>query len=178
MPRLGLITLPALALAALSAAPASARDKNDAATAPPPAFQAVLDCQKLADPGLRLACFDRAVGTMAQATAKKDLVIIDRESIRATKRGLFGISLPRIKMFGGNDDVEVNQIESTITATSSRNGFSIFALADGSKWEQTDGRFTYPKAGQKILVKRGALGGFMARVDGQADIRVIRIIPR
>lgn len=177
MTRLGYFTLPALALAAFAASATSwARDKDDAATAPPPVYQAVLDCQKLADANLRLACFDKNVGDMASATAKKDLVIVDRESIRATKRGLFGISLPRIKMFGGNDDVEVNQIESTITGTASRNGFSIFALADGTKWEQTDGRYTYPKAGQPIVVKRGVMGGFMAKVNGQAEIRVIRII--
>ena len=174
MKRTLLIALP---LALTVAAGAGARDKdNAAAAAPPQVYQSVLDCRAVADPAQRLACFDKAVTAMSDATSRKDLVIIDRESIRATKRGLFGISLPKIKIFGGNDDVEVDQIESTITATySSKDGMSVFTLADGSRWKQTDGRYTYPKAGQKIRVKRAALGSFMANVDGQPAVRVVRL---
>lgn len=154
---------------------AIAKDK-DVSTAPPPAYQAILDCQKLADPAARLACFDKAVTAMSDATQKKDLVVIDRATIRETKRGLFGINLPRIKIFGGNDEEEVSQIESTLTsAYSAKDGMSVFVLADGSRWKQTDGRYTYPKAGQKIVVKRAALGSFMANVDGQPGVRVIRL---
>ena len=162
---------------ALATTSASAKDAPDASTAPPPAYQAVLDCQKQTDPAKRLACYDKAVGAMADATDKKDLVIVDRESIRATKRGLFGISLPKVKIFGGNDDVDVDSIESTIASTySAKDGMSMFALADGSRWKQTDGRYTFPKAGQKIVVKRAALGSFMANVNGQPAIRVLRLL--
>lgn len=158
-------------------APAGAKDKDqDLSTAPPPVYQGVLDCRAMTDPAARLACFDKSVAAMADATIKKDLVVIDRATIRETKRGLFGISLPKIKIFGGNDDVEVNQIESTLTsAYSSRDGMAVFVLADGSRWKQTEGRDTFPKAGQKIVVKRGALGGFMANVNGQPGVRVIRL---
>lgn len=158
-------------------APALAKDKEkDLSTAPPPVYQGVLDCRSLAEPTARLACFDKSVAAMADATVKKDLVVIDRATIRETKRGLFGISLPKIKIFGGNDDEEVNQIESTLTsAYSSRDGMAVFVLADGSRWKQTEGRDTFPKAGQKIVVKRGALGGFMANINGQPGVRVIRL---
>ncbi len=170
------VSLPLAALMLL-ASPASAKDKDeDASTAPPPTYQAVLDCQKIADSAARLACFDRSVSTMAAASQNKDLVIIDRATIRQTKRGLFGISLPKIKLFGGNDDVEVNSIESTITtAYAARDGNSVFVLADGSRWKQTDGRFTYPKPGQPITVKRAALGSFMANVNKQPGVKVIRL---
>lgn len=162
---------------ALLCAPAVAKDKEkDLSTAPPPVYQGVLDCRTIAEPTARLSCFDKSVAAMADATVKKDLVVIDRATIRETKRGLFGISLPKIKIFGGNDDEEVNQIESTLTsAYSSRDGMAVFVLADGSRWKQTEGRDTYPKAGQKIVVKRGALGGFMANVNGQPGVRVIRL---
>lgn len=170
------IVVTAAALALISGAAASAKDKDDAATAAPPVYKAVLDCRSLGDPAQRLACYDAKVGAMATATDKKDLLVIDRETIRATKRGLFGISLPKIKIFGGNDDEEVNQIESTINAAyAAKDGMSVFALADGSRWKQTDGRFTYPKPGQKILIKRAALGSFMAQVNGQPGVRVIRL---
>ncbi|WP_310534634.1 hypothetical protein [Novosphingobium sp.] len=165
-----------LVFASLSA-PVGAKDKDkDLATAPPAIFQGVLDCRSVADAAARLACFDKSVAVMADATAKKDLVVIDRATIRETKRGLFGISLPSIKIFGGNDDVEVNQIESTLTsARSSSDGLTVFLLADGSRWKQTEGRYTYPKPGQKIVVKRGALGGFLANVNDQPAVRVMRL---
>ncbi len=165
------------AVLATLCAPGGAKDKDkNLSTAPPAIFQGVLDCRTVADSAARLACFDKSVTVMADATAKKDLVVIDRATIRETKRGLFGISLPSIKIFGGNDDVEVNQIESTLTsAYSSRDGMAVFVLADGSRWKQTEGRDTFPKAGQKIVVKRGALGGFMANINGQPGVRVIRL---
>lgn len=177
MKRTLLFALPlALPMALTVTADAQARDKDNAAAPPPAVYQTVIDCRAVADPGQRLACFDKTVAAMNDATIRKDVVIIDRESIRATKRGLFGISLPKIKIFGGNDDVEVDQIESTITAASSaKDGMSVFTLADGSRWKQTDGRYTYPKAGQKIRVKRAALGSFMANVDDQPGVRVVRL---
>jgi len=153
--------------------------QTDAATAAPPLYQAVIDCRSIGDAGLRLACFDQTVRAMAAASDKKDLVIIDRATIRATKQGLFGIAMPKIKIFGGNDNEDVNQIESTIVAASAaKDGMSLFALADGSRWKQTDGRFTYPKAGQAIVVKRAALGSFMANVAGQPGVRVVRLLDK
>src|SRR5713101_2264957 len=44
-----------------------------------PVVQTVLDCRKLEDGVQRLACYDKAVDTMAQAEAKGDLVTVDRE---------------------------------------------------------------------------------------------------
>lgn len=165
------------AIAILAPAGLAQAADRDLSTAPPPIYQALLDCRPIQDPAARLQCYDAGVAAMAEATVKKDLVVVDRTTIRETKRGLFGISLPKLKLFGGNDDEEVNQIESTIVATaSSRDGLSVFVLADGSRWQQTDGRFTYPKVGQRIVVMRGALGSFLAKVNGQAAVKVVRLL--
>jgi hypothetical protein len=103
-------------------------------------------------------------------------VVIDRATIRATKRGLFGINLPRLNMFGGNDDVEVDQIESTISRVSTpRDGLTLFVLVDGSRWKQTDGDFTFPRQGQSIIVRKASLGGFIAKVNNGSPIRVMRL---
>src|SRR5690349_9886190 len=97
------LTVTALALAALAVAtPAWAKDKEQAA--PPPVYQAVVDCRAIIDAAQRLACFDRTVGEMAKAGEEKDLVVLDREAVRETRRGLFGFSLPKIKLFGGGRD--------------------------------------------------------------------------
>ncbi|MBK6802961.1 hypothetical protein [Novosphingobium sp.] len=158
-----------------AAAPALADKPVEVATQPP-VFRAVIDCKALPDPQARLACYDKAVGALAAAAETRDVLVVDRATARSTKRSLFGLALPRIKLFGDNDDEEVEQIESTITtAYDAKDGMSVFVLADGARWKQTEGRFTYPKAGQPIVIRRAALGSFFAKVNNQAAVRVIRL---
>lgn len=170
-------TLPCLAaaFAALTATPLLAKDKE----APPPqpvVFQAVLDCRTVADPTERLACFDRTAAALAQAAGANEVLVVDKDTARKTKRSLFGLSLPRVKIFGDRDDEEIEQIESTIASTyTARDGQTVFVLPDGARWKQTDGRDTFPKAGQPIVIKKGALGSFFARVNGQTGVRVVRL---
>lgn len=164
----------AAALVLLLPAPLAAKDNDEAEGPPPAVFQAVVDCRALTDPAARLACYDRAVGALSTARESKDLVITDRASIREARRGLFGISLPKLKLFGGGE--EVNEIESTITSVrASADGFPIFVLEDGARWKQTEGRNQFARSGQKIRIKRTGLGGFMANVNNQPGVRVIRI---
>jgi len=166
-----------LALAVLAAAPAAAKDKP---AAPPPAvYQAVVDCRALADAAQRLACFDRTVDKMAKAGEARDLVVLDRETMRETRKGLFGFSLPKLKLFGGGDEDdrdEVKEVESTISGVrTASDGFPIITLADGARWKKTDGRNVYPEAGDPIRIRRGTLGSYMAQVKKQAGVRVMRL---
>jgi hypothetical protein len=171
MRRLPCLIIPA---AILTSAPALAKDQPPAVQ--PQVFQAVVDCRKLADPAARLACYDKSVDALASAADAKQVLVVDRATTEKTKRSLFGLSLPRIKLFGDNDDVEIEKIESTINSvTSSRDGSAVFVLADGARWKQTDGRDTFAKSGQKIEIRRGAMGGYFARINGQAGVRVIRL---
>jgi hypothetical protein len=169
-------TLTALAIAALAAGPLAAKDKP---AAPPPLYQAVVDCRAIADSAERLACFDRTVGAMAQASEAKDLVVVDRETMRETRKGLFGFSLPKLKLFGGGNEDEkdiVREIESTITGIrTAKDGFPVYTIADGARWKQTDGRNLFPKVGQKIKIKAASLGSYMASIDGRAGVRVMRL---
>lgn len=170
---------PALAViiatsALLASSPVLARE---AEAAPQPAvLKAVLDCRPISDPGARLACFDRSAAALDTAAAAKDVLVVDRDTARKTKRGLFGLTLPKLKLFGENDDEEVDQIESKIASSyAGKDGSTVFVLEDGARWKQTDGRETYPKAGQSIVVRKGALGSFFARVNNQPGVRVIRV---
>ena len=164
----------------VAALPAQAKDKDKPLDGPPPAvFQAVVDCKALSDPAARLACYDKAVGAMDAARTAKELVVTDRATVREAKRGLFGLSLPSIKLFGGgdgdNDEDEVKEIESKISAIRmASDGFPVFTLEDGARWKQTDGRNTFPKAGQKIRIRKASLGSYIASIDGQPGVRVIR----
>lgn len=159
---------------AFTTAPALAKDQTS--TAQPAVFQAVLDCKTLTDPAARLACFDQTTQALADAAKTNDVLVVDRATVRKTKRGLFGLSLPRIKLFGDNDDEEIEQIDSTIASTySARDGATVFVLPDGARWKQTEGRDTFARAGQKIVIVKGSLGGYFARVNGQAGVRVMRL---
>lgn len=168
----------AAALLALAATPTLAKDKPG--DPPPPVYQAVVDCRGISDATQRLACFDRTVGVMASATAQKDLVVLDRAAMRETRKGLFGFSLPSLKLFGGGDDdgdeEQVTEIESTIAGIRNAvDGKPIFTIADGAKWKQTEARDVFPEVGQSIRIKKAALGSYMANVNGRRAVRVMRL---
>jgi hypothetical protein len=170
---------PMLALAGLSltvALPVQAKDRQPDIAGPAPAvFQAVLDCKPVADPAARLACFDKAVGALNAARDANELVVTDRATVREAKKGLFGLALPSLKLFGDGKDEEVTEIESKIVGIRlAGDGFPTFTLEDGARWKQTDGRNTYPKPGQKIRIRKAALGSYMASINDQPGVRVVR----
>lgn len=156
--------------------PAWAKDRDTARPAPA-AFQDVMNCKAIADAAVRLACYDQKVAAMGAAVGSNQLVVADRETMREARRGLFGLSLPKLRLFGGDDDTEtVKEIEGTIAAVrSAKDGMPIFVLADDTRWKQTDGRNVFAKTGAKIMIRRTALGGYMATVGGLGGIRVMRL---
>lgn len=170
------LSAPAAILALLLAAPALAKDKDEAPRTPPSA-QAVIDCKALTDSAARLACYDTAVTAFETGIKDRQIVVADRESMREARRGLFGLSLPRLRLFGSDDDTEeVKEITSTINAVrSASDGMPIFVLADQSRWKQTEGRNVFAKSGQTIRVRRTGVGGYMANVNGQTAVRVVRL---
>lgn len=152
-----------------------AADKEEAP--PPPVFQAVLDCEKLSDPQARLACFDRAVTALSAASKNRELAVFDRSTMREARKGIFGLGLPSLKLFGGDKSEEVTEIDSTISGVrTAGDGMPIFILEDGARWKQTEGRDVYPKAGQPIHIRRAALGSYMANINKQPGVRVVRLV--
>ncbi len=167
-----------LILALIPAAAAVAKDKK-AGDSPPAVYQAVIDCRGVLQAGQRLACFDRTVGAMAAAKEQRELVVMDRAEVREARKGLFGLSLPKLRLLGGNDEDEkdeVKEIESTIAALrGGADGFPVFVLQDGGRWKQTDGRHVYPEVGDKIRIRRATLGSYLANVNNQPAVRVARL---
>jgi hypothetical protein len=167
--------LPLAILTLALAAPALAKDDEPPRT--PQVVQDVVDCKAVTDPSARLACYDAKVAVMATGIEKRELVVADREMLRDAQRGLFGISVPKIKLFGAGGQEELKEIESTISAVRTANdGLPIFILADNSRWKQVDGRNVFGKSGDSIRIKRMPVGGFMANVDGQSGVRVVRLV--
>ena len=161
----------------LAAAPVSAL-----AAAPPGGDAAVVRalgaCREQRDDAQRLACYDRAAGAFEDARAKGDVVVVDREQVRAVRRQAFGFRLPTLDVFPrGRAEAPLTQIATTLTAVG-RNGAGKWVMtdADGATWVQTDseelGRA--PHDGSRFAVRAGSLGSFFCKVDGQPQIRCDR----
>jgi hypothetical protein len=166
------------AAAALLVLPiASASAQNPPREGPPAAFTRAIQCRTITDPQQRLACYDREVPALEQAERTSAIRVVDRQQVRQTRRSLFGLTLPDINIFGGDDGEAVSEIDSTIRSFSQDpSGKYIFVLADGARWRQIDSReLNEPKVGQPIRIRRAAMGSFMANVNRQVAVRVRRV---
>lgn len=166
-------------LGAASVAVAGSALAQPPGTKRPPAFSSLVNCRAIAQPTERLACFDRAVAAMDAAEARQDLVIVDRQQINRTRRSLFGLSLPNLGIFG--DASPEAAAEASIEGKIKRSWLTgdkwNFELEDGARWVQIDSRnlSADPKAGQAIVIRRAALGSYLANVNKQTAIRVKRV---
>lgn len=165
-------------VATMLATPAEAAKEGRKPAQTPPQVNALLACRGIADSAERLACYDKAAGTIGDAVAKEELVVFDREGVRKTKRGLFGFSIPNLGIFGDDDGTEVKQIEGAIAGYGhNADGGYIFRLADGTRWSQMDDKVLAipPRNGEKVVVKRGALGSYILALDKRPGVKVKRI---
>lgn len=149
-----------------------------APAAPPPQVTGMLACRQISDGAARLACFDRAAEGLEQAITRRDVVVVDREAVRSTRRSLFGFAVPNLGLFGGSEKEDIKQLDGVVASTSgNRDGGYVLTLRDGSSWSQLDDRplAVAPRAGDKVLVTRASLGSYMLSVSRQPGIRVRRI---
>ncbi|MBA2919193.1 hypothetical protein GON01_14935 [Sphingomonas sp. MAH-20] len=169
MIRFAVTVLTAFALAA----PAVAADE------PPAAIQALGACRAIADNAQRLACYDQAAGALLQSVERKETVVLDKQAVTKTKRSLFGFSLPRLPFFGNDKDDkedEFTQIEEPITTVRSIGyGRFRFTLGDGATWETTEGINAFPKPGQKVLIKKGLMGSYFIKFEGNRSVKGMRV---
>jgi hypothetical protein len=172
----------AAALGAALFAGIGAAARKPAPVERPEAFEALVKCRAIADEKARLQCFDQATAALQQAAERHDLVIVDRKQIRETRRTLFGLEIPRLRIFGGgggDDDEaeEVKSIESTVVnAYTNQAGQWVVHLEDGSTWAQTDHNMIaiIPKKGTKVTVVKASLGSYMMRIGKEPGMRAKR----
>ena len=153
------------------------------AAAPPPTpgaavVNAVIACRAVAEPGARLACFDKAAAAMDQAQTGGDIVVIDREQRRAARRQAFGLTLPSLSFLDrGERPADVDRLEARIAgARRGAQGRWTLVLEGGAVWVQTD-EFDLPRdphPGSTADIRKGVLGSYMMKIDGQQGIKVRR----
>lgn len=162
-------TIPIIAAAILLAPALAATAKAQDAAGANNAGRVVdeLDaCRAISTAAERLACFDRTSAALARHRERKDLVIVDREEMRKTRRSLFGFTLPSLRLFGGGDDgdkePEIKEISGTVTSVA-ESGFRkmLISLDDGSKWVTTETSQAVIRKGDKLRVTRAPFGYFI-----------------
>ncbi len=169
---MGLVLVSMMALG-----PASARDDKEAELARPKLFDDVVACREITDEKTRLACYDQKVAALDEAQKKEEIILTDKAAVKEAKRGLFGFSIPKLKIFG-SDDEGVSEIETTIASASLPNGGKLtITLEDGARWLQIDTQavFRAPKAGTKVRIRKAAMGSYFVNIDGARAIRMKRI---
>jgi hypothetical protein len=134
---------------------------------------------------LRLACFDQQVGAMDAAAQRDEVVVLDKSELNKTRKTLFGFSFPKLPFLGGGDDDDgdkpqsegVTHIDAVIASVRSLGyGKWQIGLEDGAQWMTTEAMTARdPKPGQKIELKRAAMGSFMGKVEGGRAVRMKRV---
>ena len=156
------------------AVPASAQEMPKTTT--PKLFEDVVNCRAIQDSAARLACYDQGVAALETAQKSNELYVADKAAMKEARRGLFGFSLPSLKLFGDEDLGDLDELETTVASVSSGQRGYVFTLPDGARWMQTDKRYMdRPKVGAKIKIQKAVLGSYMASINGKPGVRVERI---
>lgn len=160
-----------------AALPAGAAAQDSGETSAERQLSDLKQCRTIEEPSARLACFDREVGAVIAATEQGTLQVVDKQEVEQTKRSLFGFTLPKLRMFG-DDDQELTVLETTITRVRQTERDSwVFTTEEGSEWRINDApmRFRAPKEGQAVVFKKASLGTYFIRVNGQIGVKGRRI---
>ena len=138
-------------------------------------------CRAVSDPAQRLACFDKASANLVAATTSGEVSIVDRGQLRQARRSLFGFGMPKLPFFSGDKSADEDSDELKTTVRAARaigNGKFRITVADGNAvWETTESytNFDDPEPGQEVVIKRGPLGSYMLRIDGQRAVTGRRV---
>lgn len=160
------------AVIALGAGAAVAADD----TQRPDVVETVFNCRAIADPEARLACYDSAVAELASAEQRRDILFADREQVKKTKKGLFGLDVSKLNIFSNDGNDAVDEITTKIVGVRQIDRKWLLVLEDGARWMQIDSKQLprFPKAGMEIKIRSAALGSYLANIDGMNAIRVKR----
>jgi hypothetical protein len=144
---------------------------------------ALQECRKKTEAADRLACYDKAVDDLSAATASQDVVVIERTEVRKARKGLFGFSLPRIGFLAGRDgnkedEDDAKRFEGKIVSVReiAQGGWQ-FTVEGGAIWMTLETSFSFktPAPDRMVLIERGALGSYSARVGNGGWVRVKRL---
>ncbi|MEG3177195.1 hypothetical protein U1872_13210 [Sphingomonas sp. RB3P16] len=172
------LLIPALLAAPLPAAAQAVENRGDALVS------AIAACRTVAE-DQRLACYERTSAALIGARDRREIRIVDRETVQRAKRSLFGFSLPHLNLFGtgkedprADSDTDVKEITSTVTSVrQAAYGLWSFGLTEGGEWQSIRESTSFePHRGDTITIKAGILGHYTARIgkDRAVDVKRLR----
>jgi hypothetical protein len=171
-------SLTALVILLIAESSSVAAQRRPKAAPPSPIVDALSACRAIADKDARLACYDQASARFAEAVGKGEVIVMDQQEVKQTRRSLFGFHLPSLPLFRGDSGPDQDELTAKI-ASASGLGYDKYRmrLEDGAIWETTEAssRISPPRSGQDVLIKRGPLGSYMMRIDGQRAVRAKRV---
>ena len=139
---------------------------------------ALTRCRAIATDASRLACYDQAAATIAEALRAGELVVTTRQEEETRRRASFGLPpTDRLTVEGPDGKtVEVDKSESVVRAISA-SGYDryLLTLADNSAWQTMEGMKFGPEIGDKIEIRSAALGSYLATIGGQRAVRIKRV---
>ena len=140
--------------------------------------QTLSDCRNLKDDSFRLACYDKAAASLDEAEQQGQVVVVDREQVKAVRRQAFGFSLPAFDIFGrGVKEEKIDRISETVeSAHLNSEGRWVMMMTDGASWIEKEAEHDQnpPAKGSIIKIRSGTLGSFFCNVDGQYAVRCER----
>lgn len=168
-----------LAATSIGVGPVAADKGDQLIKARPPVFEELVNCRSIADPTARLACYDAKVTAMDEAEKKDELVLADKAAMKEARKGLFGFSIPKLRIFGDGGKEEENfELVAKIDSAyqQSYNKWTI-VLEDGARWVQIDTQVVRkdPAKGMEVKIREAAMGSYFANIDGQRAIRMKRV---
>ena len=143
-------------------------------------IDAVLNCRSETAEQARLACYDAAAASLSAAATGGELVVVDRDDVRKTRRSLFGFSVPKMPFFRGDtsEDEQPDEIEAKIKSARGT-GYDkwLFELDSGARWQTTEPLNSNrdPRPGQAIKVKKGMMGSYFLSVEKGRSVKAIRV---
>jgi hypothetical protein len=153
------------------AAPAAAQERDAAARV----VGGFAECRRIEGAAPRLACLEAAATALEQAVKANDIRIVDRADVQKARRSLFGLNLPGVGMLGADDGKDAPAafvaIESSVRSSRpGPNGRVEITLTDegGAVWQTTEAMNFPPKAGEKVRIRKGAMGGYFMNVGGRS----------
>lgn len=163
----------------LTASAGSVQARQAAPPARSEAVAAISRCTAITAPSDRLACFDTAAAAFQAAEQAGDILVIDRGRMAMAQRQAFGTDETPFETLqpAARRPERINSIETTLTSASrSGDGGWIFRLEDGSVWDQVghDTLVFQNRSGERVRVRRAALGSYMLVVGGSGSVRVRR----
>lgn len=140
--------------------------------------QSLERCRPITNDMERLRCYDVAAQALTDAAAQGNVVILDQEAARKTRSALFGFNIPKLPLFSGDKSTVQDEITAKITSVRELPyGKWQIRIEDGALWEttETSAAVSNPRAGNMVVIRRGPLGSYMMRIDGQRALRAKRV---